>query len=303
MHFSEKLNGAHLNYPTYDKELYALVRGLETWQHYLWPKEFVIHTDHESLRHLKSQGKLSRRHAKWMEFIETFPYVIKYKKGEENIVADALSRRYVLHTNLNAWLLGFQFLKDLYANNNDFANVFQACQKTAFDKFYSVDGFLFRESKLCILTSSTRELLVCEAHGRGLIGHFRVQKTLEVLQEHFFWPRMRRDVERICNRCITCKKAKSKSMSHGLYTPLPVPSEPWVDISMDFVLGLPMTKKEKDSIFVVVHRFSKMTHFIPCHKTDDATNVAYLFFREIVRLHGVPRSTVSDRDVKFLSYF
>jgi translation initiation factor IF-1 len=91
--FSEKLSGAFLKYPTYDKELYALVRALETWQHYLWPREFVIHTDHESLKHLKGQGKLNQRHARWLEYIETFPYVIRYKQGKENIVADALSRR------------------------------------------------------------------------------------------------------------------------------------------------------------------------------------------------------------------
>jgi len=60
-YFTEKLNGAALNYPTYDKELYALVRTIETWQHYLWAKEFVIYSDHESLKHLKGQGKLSRR--------------------------------------------------------------------------------------------------------------------------------------------------------------------------------------------------------------------------------------------------
>ncbi|KAL2454666.1 Uncharacterized protein Adt_47834 [Abeliophyllum distichum] len=59
-YFSEKLGGAALNYPIYDKELYALVRSLEVWQHYLWPKEFVIHTDHESLKHLKGQGDDSR---------------------------------------------------------------------------------------------------------------------------------------------------------------------------------------------------------------------------------------------------
>jgi len=91
--FSEKLSGAALNYPTYDKELYALVRTLETWQPYLGPKEFVIHTDLESLKHLKSPGKLNKRHTRWIEYIETFPYVIRYKQGKENIVANALSRR------------------------------------------------------------------------------------------------------------------------------------------------------------------------------------------------------------------
>uniref|UniRef100_A0A2N9I319 Reverse transcriptase domain-containing protein n=1 Tax=Fagus sylvatica TaxID=28930 RepID=A0A2N9I319_FAGSY len=167
--FSEKLSGASLKYPTYDKELYALVRALETWQHYLWPREFVIHTDHESLKHLKGQGKLNQRHARWLEYIETFPYVIRYKQ-------------------------------DMYADDADFSDVYKACDKTAFGKFYKHDGYLFKESKLCVPSCSMRELLVREAHGGGLMGHFGVKKTLDILHEHFFWPKMKKDVNRICGK-------------------------------------------------------------------------------------------------------
>jgi hypothetical protein len=85
-----------LNYSTYDKELYALVRVLETCQHYLCPKEFVIYFDHESLKHIRDQEKLNKRHSKWEEFIQTFPYIIKHKKGKDNVIADALSRRYTM---------------------------------------------------------------------------------------------------------------------------------------------------------------------------------------------------------------
>jgi hypothetical protein len=101
VYFSEKLNGPHLNYSVYDKEHYALVRVLEVWQHYLLPKESIIHSDHEALKYLKSQGKMNRRHAKWIEFIEMFPYVIKHKRGKDNIVAHALSRRCALITQLD----------------------------------------------------------------------------------------------------------------------------------------------------------------------------------------------------------
>jgi hypothetical protein len=96
---------------------------------------------------------------------------------------------------------------------------------------------------------------------------------------------MRIDVERFVAHCTTSQKAKSWINPHGLYLPLPIPSTPWQDIFMDFVLGLPKSRKGRDSVFVVVDRFSNMAHFILYHKTDDATHIIY------------------NCDAKFLSYF
>jgi len=105
---------------------------------------------------------------------------------------------------------------------------------------------------------------------------------------------MDKDVQDILGRCATCQIAKSHSLPQGLYTPLLVPTSPKVDVSMDFILGLPRTQRNKDSICVVVDRFSKMANFIPCSKTNDATYMAELYFKEVMRLHRIPRSIISD---------
>jgi transposase InsO family protein len=134
------------------------------------------------------------------------------------------------------------------------------------------------------------------------MGHFGVKKTEDVLDPHFFCPKMRHNVERYMSRCATCNKAKSRLNPHGIYIPLSIPSLPWEDISLVFVLGLPRTKRGRDSISVIVYCFSKMAYFIPYHKNDNASHVVDLFFTEIIRLYGVPTTIVSNRDAKFSSH-
>ena len=97
--------------------------------------------------------------------------------------------------------------------------------------------------------------------------------------------------------------AKARKYNTRLYTSLLIPHAPWRDISIDFVLDQPRTSHTHDSILVAVDRISKMAHFIARSKTDDASHVAKLVFREIVRLHCLPVSIVSDIDVKFMGYF
>ncbi|XP_059277846.1 uncharacterized protein LOC132032044 [Lycium ferocissimum] len=194
-YFSEKLKGATLNYSTYDLELYALIRALGNWQYYLWPKEVVIRADHESLKNLKAQGKLNKRHAKWVEFLESFPYVIQYKKGKDNVVADFLPRKHILINTLSSKLIGFESLKTLYPEDPVFAKIIPECEEwererwirdrssTPYSKF---DGFLYKNKSLCMPMSSWRELFVREAHNGGLMGHFGIDKKLEILEEQFY---------------------------------------------------------------------------------------------------------------------
>lgn len=115
---------------------------------------------------------------------------------------------------------------------------------------------------------------------------------------------MLKDVARICGQCVECQCSKSCLLRYGLYTPLPTSKRPWLNISIDFILGLPRTKRGRNSIFVVVvDRFSKMDHFIRYHKCDDSSNVASFFVEHIVKLHGIPQNIVSDRKTKLLNHF
>ncbi|GJX88135.1 RNA-directed DNA polymerase [Tanacetum coccineum] len=273
--FSEKLNDARRKYFTYDKEFYAIVCSLDTWRHYLLSNEFVLFSDHEALKFINGQHKLKPCHAKWVEFIQAFSFIIRHKVGPDNQVADALSRRHSLINTMKIRVQGFDSFCGLYCDDPDFKEIWSKCDNA----------------------------IILKGHAGGLAGHFRRDKTLALLREQIYCPKMERDVNRLLERCRTCHIAKTHSSNAGLYTPLSVLVAPWEDVCLNFVLGLPRTQRAKDSIMAVVDRFLKMAHFVPCSKTFDASQVARLYFAEIVKLHGVSKTLTSNRDVKFVSHF
>ena len=146
-----------------------------------------------------------------------------------------------------------------------------------------------------------RNLLLHEFHSSLQSGHRGFLKTYKGLGSNFFWPRMKNDVQRFVEQCPTCQTTKYvPAKPQGLLQPLPIPSQPWVDISMDFIVQLP---KSFTAILVVVDRFSKSGHFEALKLGFSAKEVARVFIRLVVKLHGFPSTIVSDRDPLFLSCF
>ncbi|GJY98756.1 putative nucleotidyltransferase, ribonuclease H [Tanacetum coccineum] len=254
-YFSEKLTEPKSRYATYDLEFYAVVQAVKHWCHYLFHKEFVLFTNYDFLRHIHTQDKVSQNHGRWLAFLEKFTFVVKHKTSVSNRAADALSRRSGLLVTMQVDVPRLDVIRDMMTVDPCFA--------------------------------SLRLQIIKELHDEG---HVSRDRTLKLVQASYFWPTLRKEVDRYVKRCRVCQV--SKGTTTNLYMPLPVPLQLWVDISMDFVLGLPRTQRGNDSIFVVVDRFFKMVHFIPCKKLTDAVNV--------YRLHGLPSSIVSDRDTRSL---
>ncbi|WVZ80689.1 hypothetical protein U9M48_028146 [Paspalum notatum var. saurae] len=115
-----------------------------------------------------------------------------FNKGKDNVIADALSRRYTMLFQLDHRIFGLESIKEQYAYDEDFKDIMLHCKEgRTWDKYVINDGFVFRANSLCIPVGSVRLLLLQEAHGGRLMGHFGAKKTEAVLSTHFIWPKMR----------------------------------------------------------------------------------------------------------------
>jgi hypothetical protein len=127
-YFSEKLNDAKKKYSTYDKEFYAVIQALKKWRHYLIPKEFVLYSDNHYLKFITRKEKLNHKHAKWVKFMQNFTFVIKNISITANKFADALSRRSLIVQEFQVETLGFKHLKEMYKEDADFKEAYEACK-------------------------------------------------------------------------------------------------------------------------------------------------------------------------------
>ena len=159
--------------------------------------------------------------------------------------------------------------------------------------YYVYDNLLYHLEKLCI-SKNEQAHVICEAHTSLIAGHFRVSKTLAHLQKYCYWPCMQETVTKYIKECVMCATSKPSNKKLGLYTPLPIPSRPWESVSMDFVGGLPMSRKGHDYLYVVVGRFRKMSILMPCKKQLIAELTTHLYFQFVWVHFGLPTSIVSD---------
>jgi len=332
--FSRKLNEHEVKYDIYTQELLAVVSALKEWRHYLEaPTSFetLIRTDQEALKYLQSQKHLTGKLAGWLNFLANYNFKVQHIPGSKNRVADALSRFsfntitvtqaltdeqldfrgelyegedhyiYLLHNSLTVKskdLLDIQITPDQYS----------AADRSNYNspKFYQRLGLYYKThssgiDRLCIPknTESLAKILNL-LHDHPTSGHLGIQKTLERAKRRFYWPRMADDINSYVGTCLSCQRVKSTNQKPlGLLHPLPIPSQPWESVAIDFITGFPTTNSGFDSVLTITDRLSKMVKFVPVQKDITAEQTVNILVERLVADHGLPKQIVCDRDPKF----
>ncbi|MCH88206.1 retrotransposon protein, partial [Trifolium medium] len=265
-----------------------------------------------------------------MDFLKDYDFELKYHPGKANVVADALSRK-SLHVScmmiqqaslleefrdmnldvcftasslkLNMLEIGSN-LRELIKREQLLNREIQSLLSKE-DYTLSADGLVLFKNKIMVpKEGSVRDKILEEAHKGKFTIHPGITKMYQDLRQMYWWPGMKKDVASFVSKCLVCQKVKIEHQKpSGLLQPLEIPEWKWERISMDFVMGLPKTRLGFDAIWVIVDRLTKSAHFLAIKATYSVDKYADLYIKEIVRLHGIPTSIVSDRDPRFTSRF
>ena len=167
-----------------------------------------------------------------------------------------------------------------------------------------IDDVIYYKDKIYLVPGSKlKEQIMQGAHNSPLAGHPGYLKTYRSICERFSWKGLKEDMLRHVRECLTCQQNKAEhTLLAGLLQPLPIPEQKWESMSMDFITGLPQVQG-RDCIYVVVDRLTKFTHLFAIPSKFSAAQVAEIFFRDVFRLHGLPKTIVSDRDSRFMGRF
>jgi hypothetical protein len=308
---SRPLKGKDLHKPIYEKEMMEILHALKKWHPYLIGRHFKVKTDHDSLKYFLEQRLSSKEQQKWVTKILGYDFEIVYKKGKQNVVADALSRK---DEDVEAFLCAISIIqpdwiieaRDEWKNDEKVWTLIQRLQQdsSASDTFtWKNDSLWYKDRLYLCKNSQLKQKVLLELHTSPVGGHSGFLKTYHRVKKDFFWDGLKTDVQRFVAECLVCQQNKVEIIkTPGLLQPLSIPSQHWEEVSMDFITGLPKSEG-KSVIMVIVDRLTKYAHFCALSHPFKASTVATAFMETVQKLHGNPKIIVSDRDPIFTGHF